>query len=175
MWCQAFSSFSAAGDTSTTVRQVNLCHVFPQQWSKIANSSVVCRSHISIFIKKETATNAAAPWHSGCICCYCHRENDEKTDPKTGSSCGNEQHSWLAWLCALICPSLRELRLQLPLDFFAGLYPQQPCPPVLAEHSFLPLQHPSAMVCAMYSKQEGCADSGCEYPSSLCFSSLLYC
>lgn len=30
VWYQAFSSFSAAGDTSTTVRQVNLCHVFPQ-------------------------------------------------------------------------------------------------------------------------------------------------
>lgn len=100
---------------------------------------------MSIFVKEETATNAAAPRSSECSRCYCHREKYEKTDPKTGCSRGKEQRSWSVRLRALTCAFLRELRLPFPQHFFPGLYPY---PPALTEDSIPPLRHPSSMVCA---------------------------
>lgn len=51
-----------------------------------------------------------------------------KLTPKLAAQAETSRAPGWAWLCALTRSSLRELRLQVPLDFLAGLYPQQPSP-----------------------------------------------
>lgn len=132
----------------------------------MANPSASRRSHTRVFAKEETATNAAAPRCSGCVQCYCQRENYEQTDPERAAHVGTSSApAWQACTPSALPPERAEPAASSGFLPWAVSYPLP---------SLSPLSHPCMVLQQRFvqvdDKHEGCADSGCENPFSSCLS-----